>query len=481
MSLATALSNAISGLGATSRGTQVVSDNLSNIKTEGFARRELKQTAISYAGAGGGVRVDGIARVVNTALLAEFRSAGASATEADIRTVFFQKMEKLVGLPGDPQGLSYKLNEFRESLINANAQPDDTVRLSNVVNAAQNITQRLNHAAVEVQGHRRRADAAIRMDVQSLNDGLEQVAQLNRRIAIIDSIGKDPSALMDRRQLVLDKINKIIPLHVAQREASRVDIYTVSGATLLNGTKPVSISFTPTTYIDSQTNEGERLYVNGREITENGMKFFAGGSLSANFEVRDKLTTQMQRELDSFALELHNRFSNAQTDPTLGDNKAGLFTDGDSKASADNILGLSSRISLNPKISPQKTDKLWLLRSGMGATVEAPAGDTTQLARFHQALTKYYPPTNKSVFSEGGSLLNQLSELESHVSGRRVEAEEISAARNARMAMVSTRFLADGVDTDAELQQLLQYEQAYAANARVVQTIRDMMDEILRW
>ena len=40
--------------------------------------------------------------------------------------------------------------------------------------------------------------------------------------------------------------------------------------------------------------------------------------------------------------------------------------------------------------------------------------------------------------------------------------------------------MADGVDSDAEMQKLLEYEQAYAANARVIQAIEEMMDQILR-
>jgi flagellar hook-associated protein 1 FlgK len=39
--------------------------------------------------------------------------------------------------------------------------------------------------------------------------------------------------------------------------------------------------------------------------------------------------------------------------------------------------------------------------------------------------------------------------------------------------------LQDGVDTDAELQILLQVEQAFSANARVVQTIDDLIQQLI--
>lgn len=40
--------------------------------------------------------------------------------------------------------------------------------------------------------------------------------------------------------------------------------------------------------------------------------------------------------------------------------------------------------------------------------------------------------------------------------------------------------LADGVDTDAELQRLILVEQAYAANARIIEVVDEMMNDILR-
>ena len=39
--------------------------------------------------------------------------------------------------------------------------------------------------------------------------------------------------------------------------------------------------------------------------------------------------------------------------------------------------------------------------------------------------------------------------------------------------------LAQGVNSDEELQQLLLVEQAFAANARLIQTAGDMLDQIL--
>ncbi|MDP0926805.1 flagellar basal body protein [Paracoccus onubensis] len=102
MSLGNALLSAVSGLAVSSRGTEIVADNLANAKTPGFARREIH---VSSRGQSGGVRIDGIARVVNTGLLAQQRHADAALNDSEIRLKFFQNMENVIGLPGTPGGL----------------------------------------------------------------------------------------------------------------------------------------------------------------------------------------------------------------------------------------------------------------------------------------------------------------------------------------------------------------------------------------
>ena len=59
MSIAKAISNAMSGLTATARGTETVASNIANVMTPGYARRDMVVSAQLH---GGGVRIDGITR-----------------------------------------------------------------------------------------------------------------------------------------------------------------------------------------------------------------------------------------------------------------------------------------------------------------------------------------------------------------------------------------------------------------------------------
>lgn len=54
------------------------------------------------------------------------------------------------------------------------------------------------------------------------------------------------------------------------------------------------------------------------------------------------------------------------------------------------------------------------------------------------------------------------------------------AYSRARSDALTEEALADGVDTDQEMQNLLTIEQAYKANARVIEAVESMLDSLMR-
>jgi flagellar hook-associated protein 1 FlgK len=123
MTLNLALGNALSGLGATARMAEVVSANLANALTEGYARRSVDLSALSLAGRGAGVRIDGLTRHADRALLAERR--GAETLLNDRRTL----ASALRGLEGDLGGseggtsLAARLRALEGALVAAATDP----------------------------------------------------------------------------------------------------------------------------------------------------------------------------------------------------------------------------------------------------------------------------------------------------------------------------------------------------------------------
>ncbi len=61
----------------------------------------------------------------------------------------------------------------------------------------------------------------------------------------------------------------------------------------------------------------------------------------------------------------------------------------------------------------------------------------------------------------------------------RLLSEQGAAFDSTRQSELKERYLAEGVDTDQEMQRLMLIEQAYAANARVVQVMDDLMKTLI--
>lgn len=484
MSIASALSNAISGLTATARGTETVAANLANVMTPGYGRRELALSAQSFGGNSGGVHIDGISRIVNASLLAEARSANSARADADLRLDFLKRMEEAVGLTGEPGSLGNALTDFRTALQSAATRPDDELRLIGVVDAAVRLADRLNGASAAVQEARNAADQSVASDVATLNASLERLAQLNRQLSIIDRAGTDPSALIDERQSLVDRIAQIVPVQEVPRDHGQVALFTAEGAVLLDGSRPTVFAFAAVGRMTPDLAIGTapvmRLVQNGVELTESQMRLFAGGSLSANFAIRDELGPQLQGELDQLAFDLHQRLADPAVDTTLNPGDRGIFTDAGNRATSTSINGLASRIEVITVLRPELGGEPWRLRDGLGAAVAGPVGNSALLLALSAALEEGRSALPGNGVTQHSSLQGRFSEVEARVATRRTNAETDSAARNSRAETMASRLMMDGVDSDAEMQKLLQYEQAYAANARVIQAIDDMMDQILR-
>ena len=88
MSITGAMNAAISGLRAAARGSELVSNNISNALTPHYGLRSLELSSLNH-GASGGVRTDGITRNMNEGVVADRRLANASQQNTQTAVDFF--------------------------------------------------------------------------------------------------------------------------------------------------------------------------------------------------------------------------------------------------------------------------------------------------------------------------------------------------------------------------------------------------------
>lgn len=483
MSISGALSNAMSGLRAAGRGAEVVSANISNALTPGYARRVLELSS-ARIGDHGGVRIDGISRIVDTALAADRRNAEADAVRADVKTDFYARLESMLGSPDDAGSLSTGMASFESSLITAASRPDAPERLATVVAEAKGVVKNINALSQGIQQLRTDADRTIGTQVDTLNVALQQVVDLNSQITASQAQGGDAASLLDLRQQVVDQIGVLVPVRELPRQNGQIALYTTGGAVLVDGAA-ATIGFTPsnvvTPYMSAANNTVSGLSINGQSVRIDAEKgALRGGSIGAQFEIRDDLGVAMQTEVDALARDLVERFQDPAVDPTLALGDAGLFTDADAHFDPLDEIGLADRLKLNTAVDPDQGGDTWRIRDGIGAAVEGTVGDARQINRLSDALSVLRAPLSGSFAGGNRSAVNLVAAYASDVSANQMQIEQQLSFANARLTELTERQLAGGVDSDAEFQHLLTIEQNYAANARMIQTIEEMMDQILR-
>ncbi len=479
MSIAQSLNNAISGLTASSRQAEVSSSNLANSLTPGYGVRRLDLSSQTLGGAGTGVTIDGITRTQDKGILADRRLAdadlGAQSTLADA----FTRLETLVGAPDDSTGLAARIVSVETALTAAAADPSSEIRLEAVARQLTALTDKFNATEDGIQSMREAADRDIAGQVATLNTSLAQVEQLNFDIQNTRTSGADPSGLMDQRQLAIDQIAEIVPLRVLDRPNDRVALMTTSGGMLLDGPAP-TYSFDATTTIMPHMIHSAGLLSgisrDGVDLSDaNGFGKLSGGTLEASFNLRDAVLTEAQTDLDAVARDIIGRVQDSGIDPSRTGTTPGLLTDGGAFFLPADEVGLAGRIALNSAVDPDAGGDLRLIRDGIAAPA-GPVGDDSQIARWSSALIG---DRALSVGGPTGSSAEHAARITSAIGADRVNAEDNATFATARWSALREAELAGGVDSDAELQMLLRVEQAYAANARVIETVQTMMRALL--
>ena len=484
MSLSNALSNAVSGIVAASRGTEVVSTNLANALTPGFARRELQLSPRPYVSAGGGVHVDGVSRIVRTSVLAQNRIAAGETARTTTLAEFHKSVSDSMGVPGESRAMTTLVANFDAALVTAAARPDNETNLGRVVATASQLAQKFNTLGAEIQNARTQADRAISADVQILNDGLKRIAELNRKITVQLSAGNDATALQDARQATIDEIARIVPLQEVPREGGRIALFTMQGGVLLDGSKPLQFDFQPAGPIIAGmqvgTSQLRLLSVEGIELTGGGMSMFAGGRLGANFQIRDIDAPAAQARLDSAAHDIYSRFAASDVDLTLSTGAAGLFTDAGSPLSAAGEVGLSQRLQVNAAADPDRGGQLWRVRDGLEAAAPGAVGESALLDRMRTAMARQRIPDVNGMSLIARTAGMMASDITSAAAAGRLDAEGLQSAASAQSNAFEAMMRQDGVDSDKEMETLLALERAYASNAKVLKAVDEMIQTILR-
>lgn len=482
MSVTSALAGALSGLSATSRQAEILSSNVANATTPGYARREVSLGAAVLAGHGQGVQILGVRRDVDRHLLGERRLAEAGTGERNVRAEFLQRVEQALGSADSPSSLAARLAAFDQALVEAAGRPESQARLNGIATTAKSLMAGFAAATTDIQNARALADRRIGEEVTRLNSTLQQLHELNVNLRSFTGAGRDVSALLDERQRLVDQISAIVPIREVPRDLNQIALFTTGGAPLLDGSAAV-FGFTPVHTITPEMTQAlgglSGITINGRPFdTAGSASPILGGTLGALFAVRDELAVTAQGKLDAAARDLVERFSGL--DPSLAPGAVGIFTDAGGAFDPLDEVGLAGRLRLNPAADPAQGGALFRLRDGLGAATEGPPGNGALLNALHAALSGARPLSSTGFPAGNRSFAVLTSDILSDTAALRLSAQSEQSFTAARLTALTDLEDQNGIDTDQEMQELLVIEKNYAANAKVIQAVADMIDTLIR-
>lgn len=481
MSLSSAINSARSGLQLNSLRADIVATNVANANTPGYVRRSVIAAENLLAGEPAGVRSAGVTRSQNEIITAQRRALSSDLAQANILSTTWASISARLGDTPDGSGLFQTMSGLESQLTRLAASPESTAVAQSVIDSAGNMINEFQSLSQMASQLRAEADREIASGVDVVNAALQRIRDLNGDIAGSDPNSSTAAALYDDRQRALDTIAEYLPIQSVQRDSGVIDVLSQEGVYLLAG-EPRFLEFTPAAAFGPNQTLGNGslsgLSIEGTELTPGAASFGAisSGMFGALFTVRDQDVPEFSAQLDTLAGDLVTRLSDDALDPTKTPGEFGLFVDPTPAAGA----GLAARISLNAAIDPNQGGELWRLRDGIGAVTEGPPGNGVIVQNLLDAIR-----TPQSINTNGITGTFSSAEMAAHFSSltgqKRIQHETVLSSTNTQhTSLVETEREETGVNIDAQMQDLLLIEQAYAANARVIEAAKQMIDRLMQ-
>ncbi len=442
--LLTSLSMAARAMDAQRAGLAVTGENIANLNTDGYVRRNIQLAE----GRPAGVDVLGVRaqrdRLLEARVRQELPSASREGAVADSLSV----VEAALGDAG--ASLDAQLSAFFDSFAALTQDPSSTVARDGVILQGRLLTRSFNDLAGRLDDARRGTDVSVRAGIDSINRLATQVASLNT--AINAANGGSVEALKDEQQVALTELAKLADITVIARSDGGVDVSLGQGRAVVMGANTYSLNA-----VDTPPSGFARVELGGRDITAE----FTNGGLSGLLDVRDVMVPGYQARLDVIAFTLAQQVNTAHAAGTdlLGNAGGNFFAALGGPVGAAAAMDLEAAVAADPRL--------------IAASLTGAPGDN-QTAKAIAAIRDTRVVGGASTLAESWSQLvyrvgSDAQTAQSQQKGRQEVVDQVERLRD----QVS------GVSLDEEAATMLRFQRAYEANARYFSTVDQVLATLL--
>jgi flagellar hook-associated protein 1 FlgK len=436
------LSTALSALHYNRIAMDVHSGNVANVGTDGYARRRVVGESVGapsvpalwsrYDGAGDGVRVGSIDRMVDPLLDARARTEHGEQFLLDGRAEVLLRLESGLGEPGD-NGVAAALSAYWSAWHDVANNPGTDAARSQLLARAEALT-----GALASQGRlvsTEWSDQRVKLDAVAteVNTIAADLASLNDTIAAAKASGTESGTLEDRRDLMTMRLAELTGATSTVAGNGTAEVW-IAGAVLVSGNTACAF------VVGGAASLGDpvQLSVGGTPVT------VTSGSVGAAVSLMDRTLPDYLARLDGFAESLATTV-NAQH--TQG-------YDRDGAAGGDFFTGTTAATLRVVVTVPAKVAASAVAGTLDGSNASAIAGLSTVDEGYRRLVTDF----GAEVASARRVADNQ-----------RVLTDQVDGAREAL----------SGINLDEEMVQMLAHQRAYEAAARVLTTLDSVLDTLI--
>ena len=196
--------------------------NMANVNTPGFSRQRVSVTTAypaqtMWGKAGTGVEINGVEHIRDQFLTGQYRDENASLGSWEYREKNMMTIESFFNEPTE-NGLGHTLDEFWVSWENlAGADASNPALRTEVLSRAEVLTNRFHQLDRQLHDLRQNIDLEIRNQVLDLNEIGRQIADLNRQISLQELGSQKANDLRDRRDHLVDELSKFVDVSVMDK------------------------------------------------------------------------------------------------------------------------------------------------------------------------------------------------------------------------------------------------------------------------
>jgi len=442
------LNTGYSGLTAAQIGLDTASNNIANANTEGYTRQRVEQGQlrardIQVGQVGQGTSINDITRARDAFLDERVRSASAQTAAFETNSQLLSRAESLLAEPD--YGVTSALDDLWSGFEDLALDPSDQGRRTAVKNQLDVITTRLNSISTGMDDLVADASSRVETSLASINDTIAKIAQLNETIGRSAATGTTPNDLLDNRDLLIDSLVTDIGATVTYTANGHVRV-SLNGLSLVDGVTSRQLDWNATT----------------QELThENGLTLRVGGTIGG-----------LQKFIQDDAPQILGQLDDLTTDLVTALNTKHAAGFSDSGVAGANLL------DFNPT-DPAGTVFV-ALTSTAAFALSAVDGTPFPIHNGDNALSLSQLRNDLTAAGATSSLLDAARGLISEVGSRTSAAlAQATAQANLKLSAELSRSSAHGVNLDEEMIELIRYQRAYEAAARIITAADQALDTLI--